>query len=66
MILVHDPLACKYSHSVFRIWYEGKIVEATNYSSTIGKGNSTFSKIRQKIRQELKLMIIPRQVFLNE
>ena len=55
--LLHDPLPCMYTHSVFEISIDGTIINKNNYNSTLGKRNMSYKNLRSDIRQELTSII---------
>ena len=65
MKLVHNPLPCNYSHSLFRIFFKEVVVEKKNYKQTIGRRNIAMGKLRDFVRKELEGMIYRREVPLG-
>lgn len=55
--LLHDPLPCMYTHSVFEITINGTTVNKDNYNSSLGKKNKLYKNLRSDIRQELTSII---------
>jgi hypothetical protein len=55
--LLHDPLPCMYTHSVFEISINETIIDRENYNTFLGKSNRLFKNLRSDIRQELSSII---------
>lgn len=62
MQLLHNPLDCNYSHSVFRVWYNDQIITFGNWNESLGVKSARG--YRTLLRNELGKMII-REVELN-
>lgn len=55
--LLHDPVPCMYTHSVFEISINETIISKENYKKILGKKNIKFKNLRSDIRQELSSII---------
>jgi hypothetical protein len=62
MQLIHEPLDCNYSHSIFKIWYNDVVTSFDNWNEGLGAKKARL--YRTSLRNELGKMII-REVELN-
>jgi hypothetical protein len=60
MTLIHDPLPCNYSHSMFVFDFNQERVTKENYNSSFGK--STYKRLRQVCRDELHKAILRSEI----
>lgn len=60
--LLHAPVPCMYTHSVFEISINETIISEENYKNILGKKNIKFKNLRRDIRQELTSIIQTRRI----
>lgn len=63
--LLHDKLPCNYSHSIFRITFNGQIVTEQNYRNTLKKNSTSITELRNKCKIEFEQMIRDKEVYIN-
>ncbi|MBW6481506.1 MAG: hypothetical protein K0B10_00455 [Vicingaceae bacterium] len=56
--LLHDPVVCNYSHSIFRFILNGKIQTFDNFNIELGKSNRQMKTLRKKARLYLHNLIV--------
>jgi len=61
--LLHAPIPCMYPHTVFQIYANEIEVTRGNYGGTMG--SKPFKELRNRIRQELGIMIVRKEVNQN-